>query len=755
MKNKMRGHVGAALAAMLASAMLLVGCGGGGGSDSGAAASPQGSDSSLAPDNISVALDGAPASANSFPVNLVAGGYFAVSQGSSWVYDSTVDGSTTVGGVTRVLSRGGASGESVTVQELDGEDISTEAYTLTSGGVEMSDPTGAETLMPGVYDDLRSWLVYPNKDLLVGLISEVSRAGSTKNDLDGDGKSDCYRLHAQYLFKGLKALDVLGAPTDVAHVVSSYVIEFTYSRDGSKRKITVLQSDGYAKGLGLVQSDRVVVSDGSEILRQAIKLRSARVNGVDYAIAKAKVSPASITQIIPTVGWINPAGDYFKASVMVEMEQSNRWIAVSLGRNDIVSGSQTVVDDKHVKIDLTFRVDGLLGKGAHNDTLTISVCEDRACKVELPGSPFLVPITAILSGTQAPEADVAELKPISQQLLAHDVVAAKYSRSLDRVVMISGAPENRLYVLDPATGAEQSIPLSRAPLSLAISPNGQHAGVGQDGRVTWVNLNAAAVGRSDVKEVNITTVANQVAVDNDKRIYVVPGGSAWESLHTADVASGTESLTNLTGKLNGGDTITMRADGRSIYTQLVGVSSYDVHEWALTATTPVFAAATVTYAINTHWCPGPLWMSVDDARLVTACGTVVNALPGGAANLKYHSRIPLSVASRDASPYRLKDLSQSPATMQWAALEYDLFNCNISVPEADTGECYHHLVIYDDDSYKLRQKFALGSVAIAGVAYDQEGVAVFHSGNGEHLYLVTHLRRTNQDAASYLFQVVR
>lgn len=750
----MRSRIGGAIAAFLVCALLLVGCGGGGGA--GADATAQGSAGALVADSPSLILDAAHISNESSSVNLVADNYLPMVQGSSWVYDETADGNTTVGGVTRTVSRGGVSGSDVIVQELDGDEASVEAYTLVAAGIQMSDPAGAETAFPGMYHDLDSWLVYPNKNLSVGLVSEVERVGSTESDLDGDGKPDAYRLRAQHFFKGLKTVDVLGDQIDVAHFVYSYVMEFTYSTDGSRRKVTVIQSDGYAKGLGLVQSERIVVSDTREVLRQLIKLRSARVGGVDYSISHATINPTAITQIIPRVGGINPSGDYFKASLTVSLEKPNLWVEVWLGRPDIVSGTYTIVDANHVRIDLNFNLDGSLVKGAHNDTLSVSVCEDRACKLHVSGSPFLVPVTAIVSATQAPEPDVAPLRSTTQQLLTHDVVAAKYSASLERVVMVSTAPDNRMYLLDPVTGLEQSILLSRKPISLAISPDGKQAGVGQDGRVTWVNLEAALAGRSDIKQVNITTQANQVAIDDSKRIYVVPGGSSWEQLHTVDVVAGTEVMTNLPGAVNGGDTIVLRADGRSVYTQFVGVSSFDIHEWSLSTSPPAYSAATVTYGISTNWCPGPLWMSRDDARLVTSCGTIVHAVPGGNQNLKYSSRIPLSTSPRYGWSYRLKDLNQSATTKQWAALEFDLQSCTAFSSEvADTGECYHHLSVYDDDTFALKQRYSLGAVAIAGAAYDQEGVAVFHSGSGEHLYLITHLRRMDQATSSYLFQVVK
>ena len=72
------------------------------------------------------------------------------------------------------------------------------------------------------------------------------------------------------------------------------------------------------------------------------------------------------------------------------------------------------------------------------------------------------------------------------------VVDAEYSAALERMVMVSAAP-NRLHVFDPLTAVDVPVDLPITPTSVSVSPDGLFAAVGHDGWVSYVDLSAGGL----------------------------------------------------------------------------------------------------------------------------------------------------------------------------------------------------------------------------------------------------------------------
>lgn len=736
-------------------ALMTAGCGGGGGGGASEAKASASSSSALNADPVATSLDAYPVNTATDSVNPAAEGYYPLNQGDSWVYDDTVGSDTTVGGLTRSVVSGPNTDGHVVLQEQEDKSTGTEHYTVSSAGVAQDDPLEVASVLPGLYQGFPSWILLPNEQQRTGETRTSDASGDTGADLDNDGKTDGYLLHTEAVFKGIKTINVLGSPTQVAHFVFTMVLELKYSTDGSTRKLTIVQSDAYAKGLGLVQTERVVVQDGKETARQLLVLRAAKVGGVDHGVANGHLDQASITQILPSLGPVSP--DTYNASITLTLDEPNAFVSVTSTKNALNAVTTSTVSSTRTRIDLQFQSPTSIGSGTFNDTLTITACVDRACELPVTGSPFVVPVTAIAGLSQAPESGVPALKPLSQQSLTHDVVAAKYSRALDRIVMVSSTPDNRLYVMDPATGVEKSLPLSLAPTSLALSPDGTEAAVGHNWLVTWVKLDSVGQSQPQFKELNFTGTAFEVAMTNAHRVYVSPLADShqWTDLVYLDVATNTQGTNNPTGPIYAGDTIVARPDGSGVYTQFQHLSSATLHAWSLPDGIPTYVGASDPVAFGESLCAGDLFFANDGQRLLTACGMILNTAPGSNRDMTYNASIPLTNQGKGSSAYRVIDTSQDPATGQWAVLEYAWYDCGVNKSAPDYAGCYHHLNLYSDQSFNLKEKWALEPRAQAGLAYNQEGVAVFYSSNGQHLYLITRLVRMSNLAAAYSLQVIR
>ena len=79
--------------------------------------------------------------------------------------------------------------------------------------------------------------------------------------------------------------------------------------------------------------------------------------------------------------------------------------------------------------------------------------------------------------------------------LSYRPLDADYSAALDRIIMISTAP-NQLHIYDAASQNESTVNLQRAPLSISLSVDGRYAAVAHEGFISYVNLQSAAVEKT-------------------------------------------------------------------------------------------------------------------------------------------------------------------------------------------------------------------------------------------------------------------
>jgi hypothetical protein len=111
----------------------------------------------------------------------------------------------------------------------------------------------------------------------------------------------------------------------------------------------------------------------------------------------------------------------------------------------------------------------------------------------------------------------AQLQPLSYR-----PVASRYSTPLDRLVMISSAPDV-LHIYDASTTHDTTVSLPKTPLGLAVSPDGLHAAVTHDGLISWIDLSAASL----IKTIPITGQPTTVFMSNNVRVPVgTPAGNA-------------------------------------------------------------------------------------------------------------------------------------------------------------------------------------------------------------------------------------
>lgn len=257
---------------------------------------------------------------------------------------------------------------------------------------------------------------------------------------------------------------------------------------------------------------------------------------------------------------------------------------------------------------LTSRPAGSAAVLAGADTCTPTLTAD------LEGA-YLLSLTASDGRLEGP-ADALQVTAYRRAWrLDHDVVAAEYSRALDRIVAI-GAWPYRLYVIDPVGRTEAAVDLYARPTALALAPDGRRAVVGMFPGLVPVELTAGGA-----------TLGKGVEFPFEAWSAVLTGAGIACGLSSRDtepiqcVDLGTGATTFGAGAAPAARSwARLHPGGGRVYTtsQLTTTLEFTRHD--LTGGGTAFAGAAPT-STSRSTC-ARLWLTDDGARIVSACGDV-------------------------------------------------------------------------------------------------------------------------------------
>jgi hypothetical protein len=293
--------------------------------------------------------------------------------------------------------------------------------------------------------------------------------------------------------------------------------------------------------------------------------------------------------------------------------------------------------------------------------------------------------------------------------LAHGVVDAKYSRSLDRIVMIDGTP-GALYVYDPATATETTVALPLAPQCLGLSPDGLHAIVGHNAWVSYVDL---AAGTAQ-KPIPTTADAGDCVLAGNGWAYVFPK-SYQEPLHSVQIATGVETTSGYI--IYEGSRGVLNGDGMAMYAVTSGLSPVQIYRWSVSggAAQEVWQSPYWgTYSMGDR-----LWLSHDGARLFTSAGTAFRTSSAQAQDLIYGGALSgvSLVQHMDSSA---TEVAAIPATSSWAA-----------TPQYDVT-----VELFNNDYLGHVDRISLPRWQVGTSSYDTHGKFVFYRADGAKKFVI-------------------
>ncbi|MFN0241621.1 MAG: hypothetical protein ACKVWV_01900 [Planctomycetota bacterium] len=213
------------------------------------------------------------------------------------------------------------------------------------------------------------------------------------------------------------------------------------------------------------------------------------------------------------------------------------------------------------------------------------------------------------------------------------ILDAEYSASLERIVAVSAAPQNRLHIYDPIAQSGVAVPLSLPPLCVGVSPDGLRAAVGHDAWVTIVDLTTATV----LNTYSVPAIAFDIVLSANGFAYVMPLVDQWVTIKCLNTATG--AVTNSTGgSIRAGTKMRAHPGGSSIYGANNGLSPSDIERYSIVSGT-LQRLYDSPYHGDYAMC-GDLWITADGLRILTKCGNTFRASPVQSEDMTYIGALP-------------------------------------------------------------------------------------------------------------------
>jgi hypothetical protein len=303
------------------------------------------------------------------------------------------------------------------------------------------------------------------------------------------------------------------------------------------------------------------------------------------------------------------------------------------------------------------------------------------------------------SVTQSAAGSASSVNPLSI-----NPVAADYSKGLDKIVMVTSSP-NELHIYDPVSLADQIVPLSAAPLSVSVEPDGLFAAVGHHGFLSYVDLSAGSVS----KTISIDMDIGGILLAGNGYAYAFPSQTyTFTNWNSVQISTGTLSPLE---DLYDGNTPRLYPGGGYIYVSGNGSSKYNISA----------GPATQVTGTNFSGPSGNIWLSEDGVRLIDSTGRAF---------------FTSSIASQDLQPAGSLSGTNNVA---WAANsqvhhQTAVLTGTSSCCSAATNSL---LQIYNDNGLQLQSQQAMPEFTVGGTSYISHGQYLFWNNAETQLFAVT------------------
>ncbi|MEB4593547.1 PKD domain-containing protein [Candidatus Thiothrix sp. Deng01] len=327
---------------------------------------------------------------------------------------------------------------------------------------------------------------------------------------------------------------------------------------------------------------------------------------------------------------------------------------------------------------------------------------------------FSLKVTDALGNTDLATANTTVLglaRPLN-----YSVVDAAYSNKLNRVVTVGSQPDNVLNIINPATGAQQAVPLELPPTSVAISPDGKIAVVGHKGAISQVSLTGETVlNFYDGLGFDVFDIAYG---ENGVAYATAPANMQWSYLYAIDLATGAVQEESAVGNhlLYGGAHLQLVSSLDAVYTLDSKHSPEDLNHYDVSTTLPVWLNdSPYDGEYELGGIQSNLWATEDGMYLLTAGGTLFQTAAQQGADMRYQ-----------------RTLSDADGTGHLVFADHSQQAAKFVVVEAGDDGSYS-LKTYTSPLLNLQSSLSLSGVTLSGGDEAiKAGFAFFNASGTEH-----------------------
>ncbi len=270
------------------------------------------------------------------------------------------------------------------------------------------------------------------------------------------------------------------------------------------------------------------------------------------------------------------------------------------------------------------------------------------------------------------------------------VIDSEYSKSLDKIIMVSSTPSNQLHIYDPITEQDIALNLNLVPTCVSVSPDGLYAAAGHNGWISYVNLSTATL----ITIFPVSTDVFDIVLGGNGYVYAFPRVDQWERIRCINLTTGIETMHT----------------GNYIYDQ---------------TRAKLHPGGTAVYLYDSPYhgdfsmC-GDLWMSEDGLRIFTKCGNVFRSSSMQSEDMTYNGALEnLSF---------VRHLSHSSAVGKVAAVPDNTYSDSTADREVQ---------IFNYDYLTFDSKITLPHFVVsASSAFAGHGRFVFYNSTGTKYFVV-------------------
>lgn len=304
------------------------------------------------------------------------------------------------------------------------------------------------------------------------------------------------------------------------------------------------------------------------------------------------------------------------------------------------------------------------------------------------------------------------------EMLAFQPVDAEYSRSLDRMVLVSAAP-SALHVHDAVGATDAAVALPLAPTCVGVSPDGKFAVAGHAAFVSYVDLTAGTVlvtwpMSADAVDVIVSDPMTVSGGRVTRFAYVYPRRDQWSNIHVIDLGTGAETLS--TGNMvYAGGRFKLQPGTNHVFLVELGLSPQQLYRYDINTSTGAIATAAASPYWGDYAMGSDFWISDDGAQILFSSGnrfrttnmTYAGTLGGGSVQYAFAPAAPSAAAG---------DWIVQPANAPYAY-----------PPDTTSDQSYR---IYESTYLGQLEQVAHPKYVRAGTAYPVHGRYLFFDAAG-------------------------